>query len=215
MRVLVACEESQRVCLAFREHGYEAYSCDTQPCSGGHPEWHIQGDCIPEVLYGGYNLIIAHPPCTYLSVVGNALLSPKCEPEALTERWRKRVDAAVFFMRILESDCPYIAIENPRGCMNTAYRKPDQTIHPYMFASDIHDEENYIKKRTCLWLKGLPLLKTNNLPEPQYTEHWSNGKAKTWTERLGSNKDNQRAKTFPGVANAMAAQWGEYVAKLI
>lgn len=145
MKVLVACEESQAVCKAFRKLGHEAYSCDIQECSGGHPEWHIQGDAV-QALDGGcfftqsgevksidkWDLLIAHPPCTYLSNVATRQYSLKCNPpEKVVKRWEERAKASVLFMKFMLADIPHIAVENPVGFMNTAYRKADQIIHPY------------------------------------------------------------------------------------
>ena len=227
MKVLVACEESQEVCKAFREKGHEAYSCDLQKCSGGHPEWHILGDAL-SVIKGGqivtmdnqtheigkWDLIIAHPPCTYLSNVATRSFSLKCTPaEKVIDRWQKRANAAVFFMQFVLADCPRIVVENPIGFMSKSYRKPDQIIHPYMFAESEQDTDQYVTKATCLWLKGLEPLKTNGLKKPNNKELFGlypNGKAKTWEDTLcrrgGASKI--RSKTFPGIAKAMADQWG-------
>lgn len=228
MKVLVACEESQRVCIAFRERGHEAYSCDLQECSGGHLEWHIWGDAI-EALEGGWiktmdmqfheigkwDLVIAHPPCTYLTNVATRHFSLKMtNPEKVVKRWENRALAVAFFMRFALADCPKIALENPIGFMTAAYRKPDQIIHPYMFAESEDDTENYVTKATCLWMKGLePLKRTNNLPKPNNRELFGvmpSGKSKTWEDSLvrigGSAK--ARSKTFEGIARAMAEQWG-------
>ena len=183
MKILVACEESQRVCTAFRELGHEAYSCDIQECSGGHPEWHIQGDVLPLIngncifttmdwtlheITGKWDLLIAHPPCTYLSAVTTRHLSLKCTPaEKVVERFWKLAESAVFFMQFALADCERICVENPTGFMSRLWRKPDQTIHPYYFAESEEDTENYVQKRTCLWLKGLPeLRKSADLPVP-------------------------------------------------
>ena len=180
MKVLVACEESQEVCKAFRAKGHEAYSCDIQEPSGGHPEWHILGDVIP-VLRGGtvmtmdgtvhevskWDLLIAHPPCTYLSNCATRHYSLRCTPaEKVVARWEERARSAVFFMQFLTANADRIAIENPVGFMNSAFRKPDQIIHPYMFADSVADSTNYVEKRTCLWLIGLPKLMTKSLPAP-------------------------------------------------
>lgn len=235
MKVLVACEESQRVCAAFRERGHEAYSCDIQECSGGYPEWHIQGDVLPllngdcmfvtadthtHTLRGPWDLIIAHPPCTYLSNVATRQYSLKCcPPEKVVARWEERARAAVFFMRFVSANCKKIVIENPVGFMNSAYRKADQIIHPYYFAENEKDEENYFEKRTCLWLKGVaPLVRTTNLrpPEPMYICQGQKTKGKRihWCEGMRNIKGGQserakaRSKTFPGIAKAMAEQWG-------
>lgn len=234
MKVLVACEESQEVCKAFRELGHEAYSCDIQKCSGGYPEWHILGDVLPILggrctvttmdgttheIPGKWDLIIAHPPCTYLSNVATRQYSLKCcTPEKVIARWEERARAAVLFMQMMLADCEHIAVENPVGFMNSAYRKPDQIIHPYFFAESENDIENYHEKRTCLWLKGLPNLeRLNNLPVPPplYILQGSKGKGKKigWCEGMRNIKGGQaerakaRSKTFPGIAKAMASQW--------
>lgn len=225
MKVLIACEESQTVCKAFRERGHEAYSCDIQEPSGGHPEWHILGDAL-EALNGGviitmdgakhdvgkWDLLIAHPPCTYLSNVATRSFSLKCTPpEKVVARWAERAKAAVFFMRFILADIPRIAVENPIGFMSTAYRKPDQIIHPYMFAESEADSENYVTKATCLWLKGLPKLTTNKLPKPDLAKlfgKYANGKNRTWEEMQTGDKAKVRSKTFPGIAKAMAEQFG-------
>ena len=206
MKVLVACEESQEVCKAFRARGHEAYSCDIQEPSGGHPEWHILGDAL-EVLNGGgfttmdgvshavskWDMIIAHPPCTHLAVSGARWFREGVKPLYLQDV------AADFFMKFINADCDKICVENPVCVMSTRYKKPSQIINPYQFG---HPEQ----KRTCLWLKGLPLLEdTNNvrgymmtLPLKERTRiHW-----------LGSGKSKNRSKTFPGIAAAMAEQWG-------
>lgn len=224
MRVLVACEESQVVCKAFREKGHEAYSCDIIECSGGHPEWHIMQDVLPllngrcrfktsdgaeHVIPDRWDLIIAHPPCTYLSTAATQCHSLKCfSREKIAERTMKRIEGMFFFLRFVMADCERIAVENPTGVMNTCYRKPDQSIHPYYFATSIEDEENYYTKRTSLWLKGLPeLIYECNLPNPmENAERWGNGKKKNWTESNHGGK--ARSKTFPGIAKAMADQWG-------
>jgi len=223
MKVLIACEESQRVCLEFRNRGHEAYSCDIQRCSGGHPEWHILDNAL-NVLGGGrvkmqngkwldidrWDLIIAHPPCTYLSHAATQCHSRKVTPENRIEgRTIQRIQAMDFFMRCIQAPCDRIAVENPVGIMNTAFRAPDQIIEPYQFASGPEDKENYVTKKTCLWLKGLPELKVNALPKPNNAELYGrrkSGKANNWTES-GHGSIN-RSKTFPGIAKAMAEQWG-------
>lgn len=193
MRVLVACEESQEVCKAFRALGHEAYSCDIQPCSGGHPEWHIQGDVLP-LLKETWDLIIAHPPCTDLAVSGARWF----EEKRRDGRQQKSID---FFMAFANCECERVAIENPVSIMSSVWRKPDQTIQPWMFG---HPE----KKATCLWLKGLPLLKaTNDVRDYMMTL------PKNQQERLhylppSPERAKLRSKTFPGIAKAMAEQWG-------
>ena len=224
MKVLVACEESQAVCKAFRELGHEAYSCDVQECSGGHPEWHILGDAL-ESIWGGqvttmdgrthdvgkWDLLIAHPPCTYLSNVATRSFSLRCTPaEKVVARWEQRARSAVFFMHFVLADIPMIAVENPVGFMNTAFRKPDQIIHPYMFADGEDDSEQHVTKATCLWLRGLPKLKTNGLPKPDNEKIFGvmpSGKVRTWEDTY-SRSGKVRSKTFPGIARAMAEQWG-------
>ena len=235
MKVLIACEESQRLCIAFRERGHEAYSCDILECSGGHPEWHIQGDVLPIIngncefetadgqrhrIDGKWDLLIAHPPCTYLSNVATRQYSLKCcTAEKVIVRWEERARAAVFFMQFALADCDRIAVENPVGFMNSSYRKPDQIIHPYFFAESEGDAENYHEKRTCLWLKGLPQLERSNSlppPPPMYILQGEKGKGKKigWCEGMRNIKGGQaerakaRSKTFPGIAKAMAEQWG-------
>ena len=222
MRVLIACEESQEVCKAFRRHGHEAYSCDLIPCSGGHPEWHIQEDALKIIEGGHWDLIIAHPPCTYLSSVANRMYSVDRWGDGAWRRMINRWRAAAFFMEFVLANCPRIAVENPVGVMNVWYRKPDQIIDPYMFASGPDDLENYQRKRTCLWLKGLPLLqRTNDLPPPNPTHERIGADGKLhrlyYTEFIGfygrgsvshKNRAQIRSKTFPAVAEAMASQWG-------
>ena len=246
MKVLIACEESQRVCTAFREKGHNAFSCDILPCSGGHPEWHIQGDVLPLLnpdvvtrsgcqyygfyfktqdgighkIKGKWDLIIAHPPCTYLTNAGTRQYSFKMNPpEKVYARMALREEAADFFMQFVNADCDRICIENPVGYMNSKYRKPDQTVQPYWFAKDENDEENYQLKRTCLWLKNLeplPCNKNMKHPEPMYICEGEKCKGKKiyWCEGSRGNKGGQaarakaRSKTFPAIAKAMADTWG-------
>lgn len=226
MKILVACEESQRVCIAFRKKRHEAYSCDVIPCSGGHPEWHIMGD-VRCIINGGiarlqnstkieidkWDLIIAHPPCTFLTNAATRSHSLTRTPiNKINGRTLSRIESMRFFMDIINANCERIVVENPVGIMNTAYRKPDQIIEPWYYAESVDDVENYTKKRTCLWIKGVPLLTpTNNLPEPNLKElygTYANGKAKTWEETRTRNRACERNKTFSGIAKAMAEQWG-------
>lgn len=188
MRVLVACEESQEVCKAFRAHGHEAYSCDIQECSGGHPEWHLQVDVL-EILKMRWDLIIAHPPCTDLSVSGARWFAQK----RADGRQQRSID---FFMKFTNLDCPRVAIENPVCIMSTVWRKPDQIIQPWQFG---HGET----KATCLWLKGLPTLKPTNIV--------SGREQRVWKMPPSSERAKARSKTFPGIALAMAEQWGKCV----
>lgn len=235
MKVLIACEESQRVCTAFRELGHEAYSCDIIECSGGRPEWHIQDDALKYIngrckfktcdgtvhtITGKWDLLIAHPPCTYLTTCGNKSYSLKFNSaEQVIERYHKRDDAMRFFMAFINADCDKIAVENPQGYMNTLYRRPDCIVHPYYFAENAKDAENYHQKRTCLWLKNLPILqRKNNLPVPPplyiCQGEKSKGKRIGWCEGMKNiiggeaERAKARSKTFPGIARAMAEQWG-------
>lgn len=221
MNVLIACEESQRVCVAFREKGHNAFSCDIEPCSGGHPEWHIMQDVIPlldgkcqfttadsTVHYIGekWDLIIAHPPCTYLTVTGNRWFNVDRYGEKAIQRAKDREKAVEFFMAFANADCNRICIENPIGYMSTIYKKPSQIIHPYMFGDPA-------RKATCLWLKGLPKLTPTKIVEP-YIIHYQNGKGTDNPWHMESIKlpskerAKARSKTFPGIAKAMADQWG-------
>ena len=204
MKVLVACEESQAVTIELRKLGHEAYSCDLEPCSGGHPEWHLQQDVIP-LLEENWDMIIAFPPCTYLTVTGNKWMKPEFEGRFPTRK-RDRQDAIDFFMLFANAKCERVAIENPIGIMSTQYRKPDQIIHPYHFG---HNQ----RKATCLWLKGLPLLQHTDVVEPEIVVY-KNGRGtdSPWhvdTMKLPkAERSKARSKTFSGVAKAMAEQWG-------
>lgn len=158
-----------------------------------------------------WDLIIAHPPCTYLSHANTSGHSLTATPENRIEGATiERIHAMEFFMRCFQAPCEKVAVENPVGIMNSAFRRPDQIIEPYQFAESVDDSENYVMKRTCLWLRGLNPLKTNDLPKPDNAKlygKWSNGKAKNWTE--SSTRDaGIRSKTFTGIAKAMAEQWG-------
>lgn len=218
MKILIACEESQEVCKAFRSLGYCAYSCDIIPCSGGHPEWHIQGD-VMSYIHDEWDMVIAFPPCTYLTNAGTRHFSLRVNPvHKVLERKRLRSIAADFFMGIINSQCEKIAVENPVGYMNRYYRKPDQIIHPYYFGDPA-------QKRTCLWLKGLPKLTYEKTiiekPKPIYYCQGEKLKNKPigWCEALKTGKGRgtqeerakARSKTFPGIAKAMAEQWGKYL----
>lgn len=203
MKVLVACEESQAVCIEMRKLGHEAYSCDIQECSGDHPEWHIQEDVLLVINREKWDMIIAFPPCTDLTVACSGLWP---------EKWADgRQPAAIkFVMDIYNSECEMIAIENPVGKLNTYWRKPDQIIHPFQFGDPF-------KKRTCLWLKGLDKLVDTNLVEPKY--HYTSNSTRGGLLKDGTRKKSalpiykawdsakERSKTFPGIAKAMAEQW--------
>jgi len=221
MRVLVACEESQAVCIAFREGGHQAFSCDLLPCSGGHPEWHIQGDAIEQCYLGTWDLIIGHPPCTYLTNAGIGYFNIEKWGDKAKERRRLRDEALEFFIKMYNSPVKKLCLENPVGWVNSQFRKPNQTIQPHYFG-DHH------LKRTCLWLRGLPRLngthaaaldKHHLKPEPRSvnvrkpSKYYHGGEAKKryfsdYTGPGGAKTGKERSKTFPGIARAMAEQWG-------
>lgn len=225
MNVLIACEESQAVCKAFRDRGHRAFSCDLQECSGGHPEWHIQGDVLPllngncefrtadthtHTQRGAWDLIIAHPPCTYLTVTGNAWFDVTKYGDKAKERYKERYKAIVFFMHFALANCERICIENPVGIMGTAWHSADQVIQPWQFGHPT-------VKKTCLWLKGLPQLTPTNIVEVDKSDVYAyvakNGKIKHDSRNRSKcrtdERSKHRSKTFPGIAAAMADQWGD------
>lgn len=202
VRILVACEESQAVTIELRRLGHEAYSCDIQDCSGGHPEWHIKGDAL-ELLKMKWDMLIAFPPCTHLAVSGARHFAKK-------QADGRQQEAIDFFMRFVNADCPRIAVENPIGIMSSKYRKPNQIIQPYMFG-------DHARKSTCLWTKGLPTLVATDVVDPGeickggFSKGASadcardeNGKIIAWNDPRTAKI---RSKTFPGIARAMAEQW--------
>jgi site-specific DNA-cytosine methylase len=197
MKILVACEESQAVTKRLRVLGHEAYSCDIQECSGGHPEWHIFGDVVPE-LQKHWDMIIAFPPCTDLAVSGAAWFEQK--------RKDGRQQASIdFFMLFANANCERIAIENPVGIMSSQWRKPDQIIQPYWFGDEA-------QKTTCLWLKGLPKLEpTKMVGKGEFITHKSGKTKPKWFadafKLSPSERRKVRSKTFDGIAQAMAEQW--------
>ena len=210
MRILVACEESQAVTIELRNLGHEAYSCDIEPCSGGHPEWHIQGDVTP-LLEEKWDMILAFPPCTYLTVTGNRWFNIEKYGEKALKRIEDRKEAIKFFMMFANADCPKIVIENPVGVISTKWRKPDQIIHPWQFGDPF-------EKKTCLWLKGVePLIPTNVVKPPDRVEFGSGKSMPKWYAdawRLPKkDRAKMRSKTFPGIAKAMAEQWGGEITK--
>lgn len=198
MKVLVACEESQAVTKEFRSLGHEAYSCDIEPCSGGHPEWHLQQDVLP-LLEQEWDMVIAFPPCTHLAVSGAHLFAKK----KADGRQQQGID---FFMHFANCKCPRVAIENPVGIMSSVWRKPDQIIQPWQFGHDA-------SKKTCLWLKGLPkLIPTDVIIKDIYSNQTKDGQNKVlhngkWIGFNNPLTPKLRSKTYEGIAKAMAAQW--------
>ena len=212
MRVLIACEESQTVCKAFRAKGHEAYSCDIMPCSGGRPEWHIQGSVF-DIIDRDWDMMIGHPPCTYISFVGNVWLNYQKYGQKASERHYKMLDGISFFLKLWECDIPKICLENPRGYIQK-FIPETQIIQPYYFG-------NSCSKTTCLWLKGLPKLEHGEVDTLFYSKtHVDKGemtKEGAGSEALfGINilklpqheRAKIRSKTFQGIADAMANQWG-------
>jgi len=217
MKVLVACEESQAITKEFRKLGHEAYSCDLIPCSGGHPEWHIQGDALKEAYSGKYDLMIAHPPCTFLAVSGNRWLYNK-DGSKNEERWENRNKALLFVKQLMDAPIKHIAIENPISVISSQIRKPNQIVQPYMFGDKA-------SKQTCLWTKNLPLLKPTDVVDKGDFFEWTdkNGKKKRqaqwYMDALAKAKTPEerrtlRSKTFPGMARAIATQYSEYIINL-
>jgi len=192
MKILCACEESQAVTIELRKLGHEAYSCDIEPCSGGFPDWHLQQDVIP-LLKEKWDMIIAFPPCTHLAVSGSTWFKQKIADG----RQQQGID---FFNLFTNLDCPRVAIENPIGIMSTKWRKPDQIIQPWMFG---HME----KKSTCLWLKGLPVLKPTDDVKEEMIKLPENIQQRIHYLPPGPDRAKLRSKTFSGIAKAMANQW--------
>ena len=222
MRVLIACEESQAVCTAFRNLGHEAYSCDIQECSGGHPEWHIMGDVIPLIngncsfctmdgikhtIEGRWDMLIAHPPCTYMSNAGACRMYPT-KGVVNAERFEKALLAKSFFMKFYNADCPRICIENPMPMKIVGLPQESQRIQPYQFGEPW-------SKKTYLWIKGLPELKPTNIITdfkpfiPSGTGRKLGGDS--YGAKNCAHESKARSKTFPGIAQAMAEQWGGYI----
>ena len=210
MKVLVACEESQAVAKAFRKLGHEAYSCDIQDCSGGEPQWHIKGDALVEAYSGKYDLMIAHPPCTYLAVSGARWMYNK-DGSVNKERLTNQRKALNFVQKLLDAPIEKIAIENPVSVISSAIRKPDQIIQPFEYG---HSEA----KKTCLWLKNLPKLKPTKIVNKGEFVEWidKNGKKKRQAKwyldvlskaKTKAERQKLRSKTYQGIADAMAQQW--------
>lgn len=233
LNVLIACEESQRVCIEFRKLGHNAYSCDILSCSGGHPEWHFKQDVLDVIDNRGgiletgekvyiddkWDIMIAHPPCTYLAVSGarwfynpkdkNLPIKDRRPHPRFPNRVRDRENAVEFFLSLANADIEHIAIENPIGIMSTRYRKPNQIVQPYYFGDEA-------SKATCLWLKNLSLLKSTNIVgKGEYISFKSGRKIQKWySDALTKSKTAEerrrlRSKTFPGFAKAMAEQWSK------
>lgn len=233
LNVLVACEESQRVCTEFRKLGHNAYSCDLLPCSGGHPEWHFKCDVLEiienkggtlengEIAFidGDWDIMIAHPPCTFLAVSGakwyyhpddkDKPIEQRRPHPKFPNRAKDREEGAAFFMALANANIEHIAIENPVGIMNTRFRKPDQIIQPYQFGDSA-------SKKTCLWLKNLPPLHETEVVEPGEYIQFGSGRrlAKWYSDGLTKTKTPEerrtwRSKTFPGFAKAIAEQWSK------
>lgn len=233
LNVLVACEESQRVCTEFRKLGHNAYSCDLLPCSGGHPEWHFKCDVLEIIknkggtlengdtafIDGDWDIMIAHPPCTFLAVSGakwyyhpddkDKPIEQRRPHPKFPNRAKDREEGAAFFMALANANIEHIAIENPVGIMNTRFRKPDQIVQPYQFGDSA-------SKKTCLWLKNLPPLHETEVVEPgEYIEFGSGRRlAKWYSDGLTKTKTPEerrtwRSKTFPGFAKAIAEQWSK------
>lgn len=220
MKVLIACEESQSVCIEFRNLGFDAYSCDILECSGGYPQWHYKCD-IFEIIDNGWDLMIAHPPCTYLAGSAVQWLSNPEDKELpfdlrrphpkYPNRRNDMLDSVEFVKRLYNSSVNRVAIENPVGLLSSKFRKPDQIIQPYHFGDEA-------TKTTCLWLKNLPLLEHTNIVGKGERITYASGKShpKWYADALVKAKTKEerqtlRSKTFPGIAKAMAKQWGDYI----
>jgi hypothetical protein len=211
MKILVACEESQAITKEFRALGHEAYSCDILPCTGGHPEWHLEGDVFG-FIDQGWDLMVAHPPCTFLSVSGARHLYNKDGSKNLA-RYQSQREALDFVARLMACDIPRIAIENPVSVISSHIRKPDQIVQPWMFGDSA-------SKTTCLWLKNLPKLVATNVVDKGDFKEWvdkKSGKVKrqaTWyydaliNAKTPEERRSLRSKTFKGIAQAIASQWG-------
>lgn len=234
MNVLIACEESQTVCKAFRQLGVNAYSCDLIECSGGHPEWHFQGDALDVIAKAGgvtqsgnpvfvdhWDLMIAHPPCTYLTSSGakwfyhpddKGLPIEERRPHPKFPHRKQDQDAgAEFFMAMYNANIPYVAVENPVGVMSTRFRKPDQIVQTFMFGDQA-------RKTTCLWLKGLPPLESTKVVSEGETLQFKSGKRmQKWISdaftkaKTAEERRRLRSKTFEGMAKAMAEQWTKFL----
>jgi len=206
MKVLVACEESQVVAKAFRELGHQSYSCDILDCTGGYPEIHIKGDAIKEAYSGKYDLIIAHPPCTYMSKAGARFMYPTAG-NINKNRLNLALEAKEFFMKLYNAPCKYIAVENPTPLKCVKLPIHSQVIQPYQFG-------HAFSKRTLLWLKNLPPLEyTNVLTDwKPFMPSNTGGKKRGQSYNRGTARNaTEASKTFKGIAQAMAIQWSEFI----
>ena len=200
--ILVACEESQTVTKEFRKEGYEAYSCDMQECSGGHPEWHIKGDAIKEAYSGKYNMMIAHPPCTFISRAGARWMYPTAG-NLCNKRLKKAIEAKEFFLKLMNAPIKYIAVENPTPLKVVGLLKHTQAVQPYEYGHPY-------SKRTLLWLKNLPELIPTEIIEDfkPYLPSNTGGKKRGQKSSRGVSKNaKESSKTFEGIAKAMVDQW--------
>lgn len=197
MLILIGCEESQAVCIEFRKLGHEAYSCDILPCSGGHPEWHLQCDIFEAIRLKKWDRAIFFPPCTDLAVSGAKHFAVK-QADGRQQR------SVVFFLNIANCGIPEMAIENPVGIMSRIWRKPDQIIQPWQFGDTA-------TKTTCLWLKNLPLLKPTNIVDKgdRHITKGGNSLPAWYNLPPGVDRAKIRSRTFPGIASAMASQWSK------
>ncbi len=217
MNILVACEESQAITIELRKLGHNAFSCDLQDCSGGFPEWHYKGDCLNIIngctsfktcdglthkINDSFDIVISHPPCTYLSFAGNKYLDVSKYGDKAILRRDLREQAFEFAMKLFNCNCEHVAMENPKGYINSKFRSPDQTINPFQFGDPFY-------KVTCLWLRGLPLLLPDyQIPPPEPVYIQDNGKKRYWVETVSAgNRQKIRSKTFPNVARAIAWQF--------
>ena len=201
MNILVGCEESQAVTIELRKLGHDAYSCDLQECSGGHPEWHIKCDVVKEAYSGKYDMMIAHPPCTYISRAGARWMYPTAG-NLSQDRYAKAMEAKDLFLQLLNAPIEYIAIENPTPLKVVELPKHTQVIQPYQFGHEF-------SKRTLLWLKNLPLLKPTDIKSnyKPYLPSNTGGKKRGQKYQFVSISQKESSKTFSGVAKAMAEQW--------
>ena len=206
MKILIACEESQTITNLYREKGYEAYSCDILDGSGGNPQWHLKGDALTYAYSGEFDLMIAHPPCTYLAVSGARWMYNK-DGSVNQERLSNQNKALEFVKKLMNAPIDRIAVENPISVISSKIRKPDQIVHPYWFGDKA-------SKSTCLWLKNLPLLTATNMVDKGEKVYYKSGKShpKWYADALAKSKTPEerrklRSKTFEGMAKAITEQW--------